>query len=181
MSLTTDPGRLAGAAEPTWQNTARYASIIPAAVLVILGDDGSPTFTRQKGGPFAGRWMLPGGGIEVGELARQAAVREAEEETGIVVPIDAVGMIGTYEIIAEWPGLPCYHVLLSAFIAEGKYDLPVGFDGDNGGGTTQSLTDASPLHSSDQYILADAGVFAGRPGSNEAALATDQLKINVLR
>jgi 8-oxo-dGTP diphosphatase len=180
MSLTTDPCDVAPATEPAWQATTRYSSIIPAAVLVILGTDGCPTFTRQKGGPFAGRWMLPGGGIEVGELAKEAAVREAVEETGIVVPIDDIRVIGTYEIIAAWQGLPRYHVLLSAFLAKGTYDLPAGFVGDNGGGTTQSLTEATPLHSSDRYILTDAGVLASQPGANEAALASDKLNISVL-
>src|SRR5215469_1008530 len=39
-------------------------------------------------------WVLPGGGVEAGESAAQAAVREVEEETGITV--DLTSLVGIY-------------------------------------------------------------------------------------
>lgn len=53
--------------------------------------------TRVDDGPFHGLLEFPGGGIEAGETPLEAAVREVEEEVGIVVnPSDAIFM-GTYQ------------------------------------------------------------------------------------
>jgi len=38
---------------------------------------------RRDAPPFEGRWVFPGGFVDVGELPRHAARRELEEETGI--------------------------------------------------------------------------------------------------
>lgn len=45
----------------------------------------------DPGAPDTTWWELPGGGIEDGEDAVGAAVREVQEETGLVVPPSAVG------------------------------------------------------------------------------------------
>lgn len=49
----------------------------------------------------AGRWTLPGGGLEFGEAPEAAAVRELEEETGLVARVS-----GSPEVSSEtgtWP------------------------------------------------------------------------------
>ncbi|MEU8901699.1 NUDIX hydrolase [Nocardia sp. NPDC048505] len=49
---------------------------------------GAVLLVRRAPGVFlAGRWELPGGGIEPGERAEQAAVREVAEETGLVIEV----------------------------------------------------------------------------------------------
>ena len=40
---------------------------------------------RRGQPPLLGEWSLPGGLLECGETLREATVREAREETGLVV------------------------------------------------------------------------------------------------
>jgi hypothetical protein len=58
---------------------------VGAAVAVVTSPLGVLAGRRRDGIP---RWMFPGGMIEDGETAEQAAVRECLEETGLVVVAD---------------------------------------------------------------------------------------------
>ncbi|HEY9391346.1 MAG TPA: NUDIX domain-containing protein [Mycobacteriales bacterium] len=52
---------------------------------VVRDDDGRLLVVRRGHEPDRGRWSLPGGRLEPGETAAAAAVREVNEETGLVV------------------------------------------------------------------------------------------------
>jgi 8-oxo-dGTP diphosphatase len=52
--------------------------------------------TRVDDGPYRGLLEFPGGGIEAGETPLQAAVREVEEEVGIVIRPEDGKFMGTY-------------------------------------------------------------------------------------
>ena len=60
--------------------------VIPTEVGVVL--------IRRASDPFKGQWALPGGFVEVGETVEGAAVREAAEETGLVVEL--AHLVGVY-------------------------------------------------------------------------------------
>ncbi len=64
------------------------------AVDVVVVRDGKILLVRRKKEPFAGKWALPGGIIEEGESAEEAAIREVKEETGLSVKI--TGLVGVF-------------------------------------------------------------------------------------
>lgn len=61
------------------------------AVLCFIRKNGSVLLIRKKRGLGAGKVNAPGGRIERGESALEAAVRETEEEVGLT-PVRAVNM-----------------------------------------------------------------------------------------
>lgn len=62
-----------------------------AVCAVILDDTGRVLLQRRADN---GLWVLPGGGVEVGESASQAIVREVREETGLLIQVRR--LVGVY-------------------------------------------------------------------------------------
>jgi ADP-ribose pyrophosphatase YjhB (NUDIX family) len=70
---------------------------------------------RRGQAPLLGEWSLPGGVLECGETLREAVVREAREETGLV--IETGEMLGVYErVIRSDEGRVRYHYVLIDFL-----------------------------------------------------------------
>ncbi|HEY8599948.1 MAG TPA: NUDIX domain-containing protein [Thermomicrobiales bacterium] len=70
--------------------TARL--LYPVGVACVR--DGHGRFLLQARTDFVGLWCCPGGGIDLGETAEEAACREALEETGVTV--EALRLLGVY-------------------------------------------------------------------------------------
>src|SRR5207249_1882513 len=65
--------------------------------------------------PLLGEWSIPGGVLEVGELLREAAVREAREETGLRV--ETGELLGVYDrVLRDDAGRTMYHYVLVDFL-----------------------------------------------------------------
>ena len=61
-----------------------HPALTADVVLLAAGDGDRQVLLVQRGEPpFEGRWVLPGGFVELGESPEEAAHRELEEETGI--------------------------------------------------------------------------------------------------
>jgi 8-oxo-dGTP diphosphatase len=67
----------------------RPAVTVDLAILALTPDGLRVLLIRRKHDPFAGRWALPGGFLEIDEPIEQGARRELKEETGF----DAAGPI----------------------------------------------------------------------------------------
>jgi len=82
----------------------------------VIVKDNSVVLIRRGHPPLLGEWSLPGGALECGETLRQATAREALEETGLIVEIDA--MLGVYErIVPSDDGRIRYHYVLIDFLS----------------------------------------------------------------
>jgi 8-oxo-dGTP diphosphatase len=65
--------------------------------------------------PLQAQWSIPGGVLEVGELVREAAVREAREETGLIV--EAGELLGVYDrVLRNAEQRVQYHYVLIDFL-----------------------------------------------------------------
>ncbi|MEU4575743.1 NUDIX domain-containing protein [Nonomuraea sp. ATR24] len=109
----TEPGRGAGAAAGPAPD--RFRAIVDVHVMLVR--DGQVLLGRRSGTGYAdGLWHLPSGHLEAGESVVAAAVREAREETGVVIdPADltfahvmhrAPDRVGLFYAVTRWRGEP---------------------------------------------------------------------------
>ena len=82
------PGRIDYHDDP---NAPKPNSMVPSVNVVVANDAGEILLIRRSDND---NWALPGGAIDLGESAAQAAVRETKEETGIDCEI--TGLVGIY-------------------------------------------------------------------------------------
>ncbi len=98
----------------------RAARMYPARPLVGVGAvvwDGARVLLERRGQPPAqGSWALPGGLIDVGEMAEAAVQREVREECGIEIAVGPV--LGLFEPIQrDDNGRIRYHYVVIDFLA----------------------------------------------------------------
>jgi ADP-ribose pyrophosphatase YjhB (NUDIX family) len=87
--------------------------IAAASALAFRGD--RVLLIRRVVEPNKGRWGLPGGAVELGESVREAARREAREETGLAVEPGRV--VDVVDVIVPKNSRPDYHYVLTVFLA----------------------------------------------------------------
>lgn len=102
--------------------------VAPSAFVAVRDPDGALLLVRRRD---TGDWELPGGRVEPGESATDAAVRETAEESGVTVEI--TGVVGIYTdpgyLIAEprtgavrQPFAVCFHAQAKSGTPRGDQD-----------------------------------------------------------
>jgi 8-oxo-dGTP diphosphatase len=87
--------------------------LIGVGAIIIERDQ--VVLVKRAHAPLLGEWSIPGGMLEVGETLREAAVREALEETGLSVEVGE--LLGVFDrIVRDADERTLYHYVLIDFL-----------------------------------------------------------------
>src|SRR5579863_3038824 len=87
--------------------------LVGVGAIIIEGD--RVLLIKRGHPPLLGEWSIPGGVLEVGETLREAAVREALEETGLEV--ETSDLLGVYDrVLRDADERTLYHYVLIDFL-----------------------------------------------------------------
>jgi 8-oxo-dGTP diphosphatase len=145
----------------------RFSRVLIGAVVVVADAAGRLIFVRQPRGPFAGSWLLPGGGLEVDEDALTGARRETLEETG--VDVKDLEFLATFEVLGNWEHGP-FHFVLLAFAGHAPVDLAEHRPGENEGEMCWSQPGDLQIHPTVMMVLNQAGYTRFSPSEIEGRL-----------
>jgi 8-oxo-dGTP diphosphatase len=109
-------------------------SPVPAQPAVGVGAvvfDGDRVLLIKRGKePLRGRWLIPGGTVELGETLTEAVVREVREETGLVVQAGTVVLV--FDRIERDGEAVRYHYVIVDYLCERVGgELAAGSDADD--------------------------------------------------
>ena len=81
----------------------------------IIIEDARIVLVKRGHPPLQAEWSIPGGVLEVGELVREAAIREAREVTGLIV--EPGELLGVYDrVLRNAEQRVQYHYVLIDFL-----------------------------------------------------------------
>ena len=91
----------------------------PELPLVCVGaviiENARVLLVKRAHPPLKAQWSIPGGVLEVGEMVREAAIREVREETGLIV--EAGDLLGVYDrVLRNAEQRVQYHYVLIDFL-----------------------------------------------------------------
>ena len=95
--------------------------------VVLIG--GRVVLIRRGKEPLRGRWVIPGGTVELGETLQEALVREMREETGLVVRPREIVLVFD-RIHREGPEVEYHYVIIDYACDYVSGELRAGSDAD---------------------------------------------------
>jgi ADP-ribose pyrophosphatase len=85
----------------------------------LIQDGDRYLLIKRAAEPDVGFWSVPGGFVEVGEKAEDAAVREAKEETGL--DVEVVELLGVVDkIVRDEDSLIKFHFIIVDYLVRPK-------------------------------------------------------------
>jgi 8-oxo-dGTP diphosphatase len=97
----------------------KYKNPVPAVDFIIGNDNNSKVLlVRRKNEPFKGKLSIPGGFINEGETAEDAMMREAKEETSLIV--EPIAILGVYSDSKRDPRMHTISVTFITKIVKGN-------------------------------------------------------------
>ncbi len=137
---------------PQAEKARESALIVDVAASIVQAPDGRVLFAERTARQIsAGFWELPGGKIEAGETAHQAAERELQEEIGIT-PLSMRPWI-TYE-----HAFPAKRVRLRFFRVEAWKGEPRGLEGQRLAWADPASPSVTPILPSNMRVLRALGL-----------------------
>jgi 8-oxo-dGTP diphosphatase len=95
----------------------------------IIVEAGRVVLVKRGHPPLSGEWSIPGGVLEVGEMLREAAIREAWEETGLEVePGEVLGVFD--RVVRDGERVRYHYVLIDFLCRRVSGELRAGSDAD---------------------------------------------------
>ena len=136
------------------------------AIVACTDAQGRVLLVRQIGGPYAGAWLLPGGGVDPGETLEDGLRREMREETGC--ELADVRQVASYEVDERTQDFKALvHLFTAKALGDAKAEL--------GSAVKWASPTESGYHPALRRELADAGLRE----EDEGALAAVMLSTNV--
>ena len=124
-----------------------------ASAVLFRGD--AVLLVERGSGPSEGLWSLPGGSIEAGETAEDAARREVREETGL--DAELVGLAGVYDIIdRDEGGTVVLHFVIATFFGRVEGDPAAASDARDARVIGLDELGALPITLGTQHVIAEA-------------------------
>ena len=95
--------------------------------IAVVYHEGRFLLVKRRKEPNAGTWGFPGGHVELGETGLEAAVRELQEETGVIATADHY-LTNVDAITKDAAGDIVFHYLLAVVRCTYESGTPVAAD-----------------------------------------------------